>query len=90
MASSPLDEQMRLYRSLLRQCGRGAGAGMWDEVVRPFVAKLAADGRWKEAKAALAAARETLNAAYGTQVDTEMRELEAKVAEQSRAAGTSK
>jgi hypothetical protein len=79
-ATEPVEEQFRLYRSLLRQFGRGAGAGMWDEVVRPFVGALAAGGKWKEARAALALARETLGAGYGSLIDEEMRAMDAELA----------
>ena len=81
---------MRLYRSLLRQFGRGAGTAMWDEVVRPFVAHLATAGRVKEAKAALKSARESLSVVYGSQMDSEMREFDAKLSELARAAGPTK
>ncbi len=84
------EEQMRFYLSLLRQFGRGGGTGMWDEVVRPFVSHLATAGRWKDAKAALKAAREELDVVYGSQMDTEMRELDAKLTELARAAATVK
>lgn len=86
MTSETPEEQMRLYRSLLRQFGRGAGAGMWDEVVRPFVGALAVGGRWKEARAALALARETLAGGYGSQIDEEMRAMDAELARGARAA----
>jgi len=90
MTNSSVEEQVRLYRSLMRRFGRGAGAGMWDEVVRPFVVSHAAAGRWKEARDALALARETLDAAYGSQMDTEMRELETRLSAAARAAGEKK
>ena len=88
--NSSVEEQVRLYRSLLRQFGRGAGTAMWDEVVRPFVAHLATAGRWKEATAALKSAREALGVTYGSQMDTEMRELDAKLSELARVAGAAK
>jgi hypothetical protein len=87
MASETIEEQMRLYRSLMRQFGRGAGAAMWDEVARPFVASLATAGRWREARSALALARETLGGGFGSQIDTEMRALDAELAQKERAAG---
>ncbi len=87
MASEPVEEQMRLYRSLMRQFGRGAGAAMWDEVARPFVGALATAGRWRDARAALALARETLGGGFGSQIDTEMRALDAELAQKERAAG---
>ncbi len=82
-----VEEQMRLYRGLIRQFGRGAGATMWDEVARPFVARLAAQGRWKEARAALALARESFGSNYGSQIGVEMRALDAEIVERARAAG---
>jgi hypothetical protein len=90
MTSASVEEQVRLYRSLLRQFGRGAGTAMWDEVVRPFVAHLAASGRWKEAKAALKIARESLGVVHGSQMEAEMRELDAKLSELARVAGAAK
>jgi hypothetical protein len=87
MNNASIEAQVRLYRSLLRQFGRGAGTAMWDEVVRPFVGHLAASGRWKEARAALKSAREALGVAYGSQMDSEMRELDAKLSEMARLAG---
>ncbi len=86
VASETVEEQMRLYRSLMRQFGRGAGAAMWDEVARPFVGTLASAGRWREARAALALARETLGANAGSQLDGEMRALDAELAQKERAA----
>lgn len=86
MAAEPVEEQVRLYRSLLKQFGRGAGAGMWDEVVRPFVGALAVGGKIKEARAALALARETLGAGYGSQMEEEMRAMDAELARSERAA----
>jgi len=87
MASRTVEEQVRLYRSLLRQFGRGGGVGIWDEVARPFVVHLAGLGRVKEAREALKAAREAIGVVYGAQTDAEMRELDAELVELSRAAG---
>lgn len=72
-----VEEQIRLHRSLLRQFGRGAGAAMWDEVVRPFVVRLAEAGHVKAARGALADARSALRVGLGSQLDGEMRGLEA-------------
>ncbi len=90
MSSLPVDQQVRLYRGLLSRFGRGAGAAMWDEVVRPFVAHLAGAGRWTEAREALKSAREALGVVYGSQMDTEMRELDAKLLELGRTAGAAR
>ena len=90
MSGATVEQQVRLYRSLLRQFGRGAGTAMWDDVVRPFVVHLATAGRWKEAKAALASARESLGGVYGSQMDAEMREFDAKLSELARAAASAK
>ncbi|MBC8012446.1 MAG: hypothetical protein H7067_20390, partial [Burkholderiales bacterium] len=80
------EEQMRLYRSVLRRFGRGEGAAWWDEVVRPFVARLALAGRFTDARAALGFARETLGGTTGSQLATEMRELDAALAAAERTA----
>jgi hypothetical protein len=85
-----VEEQARLYRNLLRRFGRGAGAGLWDEVVRPFVTSLAARGRWKEARAALREGREALQPGLGSQLEGEMSALEAELARGERAAGAAK
>ncbi len=82
----PPGEQLKLFRSRLRRFGHGAGAGMWDEVVRPFVMRLARAGNLAEARAALAEAREVLGGGGGSQLDTEMREAEAALAAAERAA----
>ncbi len=86
MATESVERQERLYRGLLRQFGRGAGADLWDQIVRPYVAAHAKAGRWKEARAALALGRETLGAGYGSQLREEMRELDAALAREERAA----
>ena len=70
--------------------GPGAGADMWDEVVRPFATNLATAGRWKEAREAVVLARETMGVPYGSQMDTEMRELEAALAAQARKAAAAR
>lgn len=75
--TQPIEEQIKLYRSLLRRFGRGAGAAMWDEVVRPFVARLASAERHREASEALKLAREQLVGVGGSQLDTEMRQMAA-------------
>lgn len=90
MATEPVERQERLYRGLLRQFGRGAGADLWDQIVRPYVAAHAKAGRWKEARAALALGREALGAGYGSQLREEMRELDAKLAAGQRAAQAGK
>jgi len=90
MSSLPVDQQVRLYRGLLSQFGRGAGAAMWDEVVRPFVARLAGAGRWTEEREALKSAREALGVVFGSQMDTEMREPDAKLLELGRTAGAAR
>lgn len=72
-----IEEQIKLYRSLLRRFGRGAGAAMWDEVVRPFVSHLAKAECHHEASDALALARETLVGVGGSQLDAEMRQMAA-------------
>lgn len=80
------EEQLRLYRSVLRRFGRGEGTVWWDEVVRPFVARFALAGKFTEARSALDFARETLGGTTGSQLATEMRELDAALAAAERTA----
>jgi hypothetical protein len=79
-AGQRIDEQVRLYAILMRQFGRGGGAAMWDEVVRPFVEHLVAEGRVREARAALARGREAMGVVPGTQMATEMAKLDEELA----------
>lgn len=75
-ANLSIEEQTRLYDTLLRQFGRGGGAAMWDEVVRPFVRHLAAEGRVNEARAALRRGRSAMGVAAGSQTAAEMTRLD--------------
>lgn len=82
----PVEQQLRLYRGLLRQFGRGAGVGFYDEVTRPLVADLAKAGRFKEAREAAALAGQTLGAGPGTQLGDELRRLTQELAAAEAAA----
>ena len=84
-ATQPIKEQLKQYRSLMRRFGRGAGTAMWDEVARPLVVRLADGGRWREAREALAVAREALVGSGGTQLDMEMRAMAAALTKAERA-----
>jgi len=66
---------MQTYALLVTQFARDAGAVFYDEVVRPFVARLARDGHKAEARAALVRARDALAAEVGSQLDQEMEKL---------------
>ena len=83
-ATMGVAEQIRLYGDLLRQFGKGAGAGMWDEVVRPFVVYLAEQGQIKEARAALRRAREAMEVTVNSQVAREMAVLDDELARRKR------
>ncbi len=83
-ANQGLDDQVRLYDILMRQFGRGGGAAMWDEVVRPFVLHLADAGRVREARAALRRGRETMGVVPGTQMATEMTKFDEELAKRER------
>lgn len=72
-ASDSVEDQLKLYRSILRRFGRGGGAAMWDQVVRPFLSRLTRAGRFAEAREVLELARENLVGSGGTQLDAEMR-----------------
>lgn len=88
--ASTVEEQMRLYRSLLRRFGRGEGAAWWDEVVRPFITRLVMAGRFADARAALGVAQETLAGTMGSQLGTEMRQMSQLLAEAERMAAQAK
>jgi hypothetical protein len=75
-ATLPVEGQLRLYRSLARQFGRGAGIGFYDEVARPLVAELARAGNFAEAREVAAIAAQTLDAGPGTQLGEELRQLD--------------
>jgi hypothetical protein len=79
-ANLSLEEQTRLYDTLLRQFGRGGGAAMWDEVVQPFVKHLAAAGRVNEARAALRRGRSAMGVVPGSQTAVEMGKLDEELA----------
>ncbi len=70
------DEQMRLYRTLVREYGRGAGIGFFDAIARPLLADLVRDGRYKEAREVAALAAQNLDAGPGTQLGEELRYLD--------------
>lgn len=76
----PVERQMQLYRGLLRQFGRGAGVGFYDEVARPLVMSLMKTGHFKEARVVLAMAAETLGANPGSQFGDEVRRLSQQIA----------
>jgi hypothetical protein len=71
-ATQPVAEQMKLYGRLLGQFGRGAGAGLWDEAIRPFLGRLVKAGHVAEARQAVVTAREALGVTMGSQLDREM------------------
>jgi hypothetical protein len=72
----PLDGQLRLYRSLVRQFGRGAGIGFYDEVTRPLLNDLIREGKFREAREVAALVAQNLDAGPGTQLGEELRRWE--------------
>ncbi len=83
-AGQRIEEQVKLYEILMRQFGRGGGAAMWDEVVRPFAEHLADAGRVREARAALRRGREAMGVVPGTQMAIEMAKLDEELAKRER------
>lgn len=79
-ANFSIEEQTRLYDTLLRQFGRGGGAAMWDEVVRPFVKHLAEAGRMNDARGALRRGRAAMGVVPGSQTAVEMAKLDEELA----------
>ncbi len=73
--SQPAFEQMRIFRGIVDQYGRGAGIAFFDHVVRPFSARLSDKGNAGDAARAVDYARSVLAPAPGSQLDREMAEL---------------
>lgn len=89
-ADLPVDEQMRLYRNLVRRFGRGAGIGFFDEVARPLIAGLVHEERFKEAREVWALAAQNLDAGPGTQLGDELRRLDNELRAAAEAKKTEK
>ncbi len=70
--TQPLFEQMRIYRSIVDQFGRGAGIEFFDKVVKPFVGRLVSQGKSTEALQALEQARAALSPQAGSQLDRDL------------------
>ncbi|MCX6938390.1 MAG: hypothetical protein NTU80_10940 [Verrucomicrobia bacterium] len=75
-----IEQQIKLYGTLLRQFGRGSGTAMWDEVVRPFLNHLVNQGMLNEARLALRTAREQMAVSPDSQTWAEMATVEARMA----------
>jgi hypothetical protein len=71
-------EQMRVYRQLLQQYGRGAGIDFYDRITKPLVIQMLAGNRRGEALQVIAQTRAQLKPEFGSQFDLEMDELAAK------------
>ncbi len=79
-----IEQQIKLYGTLLKQFGRGSGTAMWDEMVRPFLIHLLKQGMLKEARAALRTAREQMAVAPSTQTWAEMAAVDARIAAEEK------
>lgn len=79
MTSQALPEQIRTYNSTVDNLGRGAGVGFFDEIVVPFVEHLMSQKKKPEALRALERARERLKVEPNSQLEAEMRGLEAAI-----------
>lgn len=86
----PVEEQIRLYRNLVRRFGRGAGIGFFDEVARPLIADLVRQERFKEAREVSALAAQNLDAGPGTQLGDELRCLDNELRAAAEAKKTEK
>ena len=75
LGTQSLFEQLRVYRTVVDQFGRGEGIAFFDKVVRPFVTHLAQAGKSADAARALGYARTVLVPAPDSQLDREMVEL---------------
>ncbi|MFA6288492.1 MAG: hypothetical protein WC661_14005 [Opitutaceae bacterium] len=70
---TPLPEQLRVFRQVLRQYGNGAGMDFYDRVVSPLVAALVSQQHRGEARMVLAETRTVLKPEAGSQLDKEMK-----------------
>ncbi len=78
MAGAVPAEQVRVYRKLLQQYGRGAGIDFYDRVTRPLVKQMIEANRRGEALNVIAQTRTVLKPEPGSQFDRELDELAAK------------
>lgn len=76
MQQDDLAAQIRMFGRLLETHGRSAPLVVFDELVRPFVIHLAANGQLPAAIQTLAKARVSLGVSPGSQLDDEMKSLE--------------
>ena len=77
IAEKPLPDQLRTYQEVVEKYGRGAGIWFFDAVVAPFVEYLRAGGHKAEARRALERGRSMLKVETGSQLDMEIKRLEA-------------
>ncbi len=75
--AAPAD-QVRIYRQVLQQYGRGAGIDFYDRVTKPLVAEMISANRRGEAMQVIAQTRTVLKPEMDSQLDREMTELAAK------------
>lgn len=78
MSGATPPEQVRVYRQLLQQYGRGAGIDFYDRVTKPLVLEMISANRRGEALQVLAQTRSVLKPELGSQFDREMDDLAAK------------
>lgn len=75
IATQPLPEQLKVYRTVVDSYGRGAGIGFLDAIVRPFVEHLLQLGQAPEARQAVDRARQALKVEPNSQLEQEFAAL---------------
>ena len=79
LTDTPVQQQMTVYVDVLRKYGARAGMDFYDQVVVPFVTKLASQGNRGEARAALGQARFALKPETGSQLEREIIAFDARL-----------
>jgi hypothetical protein len=76
-AASPTD-QVRVYKQVSQQYGRGTGIDFYDRVTSPLLQRMFAENRRMEAMQIIEQTRTILKPEFGSQFDTELTEMAAK------------
>ncbi len=79
LTDTPVQQQMTVYGDVLRKYGARAGMDFYDQVVVPFVTKLAEQGHRGEARAALGQARFALKPEADSQLEREIIAFDARL-----------
>jgi hypothetical protein len=79
-AASPAD-QVKVYKQVSQQFGRGAGIDFYDRVTRPLIDRMLKAKRYEEVKQIVVQTRAVLKPQFGSQFDEELTEIAAKVNE---------